>query len=76
MVVKQMKKRLFTPRQKKILKMISGNFCQSCGKKLNGKFHADHIVPYSKGGKTILKNAQALCESCNLKKGSSHEVKA
>ena len=48
--------------------MISGNLCQICGNKLNGKFHADHIVPYSKGGRTILKNAQALCENCNLKK--------
>ena len=66
-----MKKRLFSPRQKKILKMISGNLCQNCGNKLNGKFHADHIVPYSKGGRTILKNAQALCENCNLKKGNS-----
>lgn len=66
-----MKKRLFSPRQKKILKMTSGNLCQICGNKLNGKFHADHIVPYSKGGKTILKNAQALCGNCNLKKGSS-----
>ena len=66
-----MKKRLFSPRQKKILKMMSGILCQICGNKLNGKFHADHIVPYSKGGKSILKNAQALCEICNLKKGSS-----
>ena len=63
-----MKKRLFSPRQKKILKMISGNLCQICGNKLNGKFHADHIVPYSKGGRTILKNAQALCENCNLRR--------
>ena len=26
---------------------------------------------YSKGGKTILNNAQALCAECNLKKGNS-----
>ena len=49
---------------------MSGNICEDCGVKLNGKFHADHIFPYSRGGKTILKNAQALCEKCNLKKGS------
>lgn len=76
MVVKQMKKRLFTPRQKKILKMVSGNYCQKCRKKLDRNFHADHIVPFSKGGKTILKNAQALCSSCNLKKGSAYNAKA
>ena len=49
---------------------MSGNICESCGSKLNGNFHADHIFPYSKGGKTILKNAQALCANCNLKKGN------
>ena len=63
-------KRTFTKRQKRILKLMSGNICEDCGVKLNGNFHADHIFPYSRGGKTILKNAQALCEKCNLKKGS------
>ncbi len=56
--------------------MISGNYCQKCRKKLDRNFHADHIVPFSKGGKTILKNAQALCSSCNLKKGSAYNAKA
>jgi len=65
-----MKKRLFTPRQKRILKLTSGNICEKCGKKLKGNFHADHIVPYSKGGKTILNNAQALCFTCNVEKGN------
>tara|TARA_B110000438_G_C15480561_1_gene507091 strand:- start:16 stop:219 length:204 start_codon:yes stop_codon:yes gene_type:complete len=65
-----MKKRLFTPRQKRILKLVSGNICEKCGIKLKGKFHVDHIIPYSKGGKTILKNAQALCVKCNLRKGN------
>ena len=65
-----MKKRLFTKRQKKILKIVSGNYCEKCGVELKGNFHADHKVPYSKNGKTILKNAQALCPSCNIKKGN------
>ena len=65
-----MTKRTFTLWQKRILKIFSGNICNLCGKKLKGNFHADHIIPYSKGGKTILKNAQALCAECNLKKGN------
>ena len=65
-----MRKRFFTQRQKRILKLTSGNYCQNCKKKLYGKFHADHIIPYSKDGKTILINAQALCAECNLKKGN------
>ena len=63
-----MTKRLFTKRQKRILKIFSGNYCASCNKPLRGNFHADHKIPFSKGGKTILKNAQALCVECNLKK--------
>lgn len=49
---------------------MSGNICAICGDKLNDNFHADHKVPFSHNGKTILKNGQALCPSCNLKKGA------
>lgn len=31
-------------------------------------WHADHIIPYSKGGPTIVENGQLLCPSCNWKK--------
>ena len=65
-----MKKRFFSKRQKRIMKLISGNLCENCGIELKGKFHADHKIPFSKNGETIFKNAQALCQKCNLKKGS------
>ncbi len=65
-----MRKRLFNKRQKKILLMVSGNKCQLCGINLKGKFQADHIKPWSKKGKTILKNGQALCSKCNEKKSN------
>ena len=63
-------KRFFTKRQKKILAMISGNQCANCHKYLDPIFHGDHIIPFIKKGKTIIKNGQALCAACNLKKGS------
>ena len=33
-----------------------------------GVWHADHVIPWSKGGKTVISNAQALCVPCNVSK--------
>lgn len=45
--------------------------CCKCGKDLKwGHFEIDHIVPYSKGGKTTLANSALICKSCNSKKGN------
>jgi hypothetical protein len=30
--------------------------------------HADHVVPWSNGGETVLDNLQTLCEQCNIGK--------
>ena len=43
--------------------------CALCGEELQPSWHADHIMPYSKGGWTVAENGQALCPECNLKKG-------
>jgi superfamily II DNA or RNA helicase len=63
-------KRAFTLRQRLILALVSGGTCSLCGKRIKSDFHADHVVPFSKAGKTVLLNGQALCASCNLKKGN------
>lgn len=34
-------------------------------------FHADHIVPWSAGGKTTVANGQLLCAKCNLAKAAA-----
>jgi 5-methylcytosine-specific restriction endonuclease McrA len=32
------------------------------------RLHGDHIVPYSRGGRTTWANLQLLCARCNLRK--------
>ena len=45
--------------------------CATCGVDLRLVTpHIDHIVPIAKGGPDTLENMQALCQSCNLKKGA------
>ena len=48
--------------------------CAICGRPFPiEKMHADHIVPWSRGGHTISDNCQMLCRDCNLKKGSPEQ---
>jgi hypothetical protein len=52
--------------------MRDGATCQFCGARPNDgvKLHVDHIVPWSKGGETIIDNLQILCEKCNIGKSN------
>lgn len=42
--------------------------CNFCHVELEQGFHVDHIVPFSKQGKTCIKNLQALCPTCHREK--------
>lgn len=47
------------------------NKCAICNKTFDMKdMHADHVKPWSRGGKTTLDNGQMLCTTCNLKKSN------
>lgn len=71
-------KRFFTRDDKKVLfeNLINGKvkgkkLCPNCQKELAfDEFEIDHILAWSKGGKTALTNAQLLCKSCNVKKSN------
>lgn len=36
--------------------------------------HLDHIVPYSKGGRTVYENLRTLCAACNQGRGNIEEL--
>lgn len=49
--------------------------CRMCGtsplKNPAVTLHVDHIVAWSKGGRTVLNNLQTLCARCNVGKGDA-----
>ena len=50
--------------------------CAICGatSKLGARLHIDHIVPISKGGKSVPENLRTLCERCNVGKSDKIET--
>lgn len=54
-----------------VILMRDGATCQLCGAtpQDGAKLHVDHILPWSKGGETVVENLQILCDKCNLGKG-------
>lgn len=65
-------KRVFSAEQRRILwNSDTVQKCTSCKKTLMwDDFTVDHIKAYTKGGKTVLKNAQLMCHRCNSSKGA------
>lgn len=64
----------------RFLVMKRDNFkCCICGKSPATtpglELHIDHIIPWSKGGETLLDNLQTLCSECNLGKSNLTETK-
>lgn len=51
--------------------------CVLCGNSpaisIDCRLHVDHIIPFSKGGKTEIGNLRALCQNCNLGKSNRME---
>ena len=61
--------RTFNKEQRRIIWNNSNHRCKVCKCKLTfNNFHADHIKPHSRAGRTSVKNAQVLCSKHNLEK--------
>lgn len=72
-------KRIFNEAERISIYRKDEGLCQECLKegKSNketqvswSEFQADHVLPHSKGGKTIIENGQVLCRYHNAKKGN------
>ncbi|MDC1533276.1 DUF262 domain-containing protein [Polaribacter sp.] len=64
-------KRNFTPEDRIIVWNSGQKICKICGDIVKNfeDFDLDHILPYDRGGKTILSNSQLTHKSCNRSKG-------
>lgn len=58
---------------KEIYSMQKGR-CAICRKKLDQKFHVDHIQPLARGGSNARSNLQIACGSCNVRKQAQDPI--
>ncbi len=63
-------RRFFSGHQRIALYLAADGRCEATGEQLGDGFHADHVVPFSKGGLTDIANGAALSPSANLRKGA------
>lgn len=63
--------RSFSESQKRVAYEKQKGHCAKCRKEFQiNKMEADHITPWSRGGKTTPENCQMLCAECNRRKSN------
>ncbi len=69
---KKNQRALMTPELREEIAERDNYTCQICGRYMPDGFglQIDHIIPVSKGGKTVRSNLQVLCMKCNQSKGA------
>lgn len=63
-------RRRLSKAERTVLYVAADGKSELSGEPLGQDWHADHIIPWSKGGVTDLANSQALTRTENLKKGN------
>ena len=63
--------RKFSDKDKRTAYERQNGICPICGEYHTiDEMEGDHIIPWSKGGKTTIDNLQMLCKKCNREKGN------
>jgi hypothetical protein len=58
-------------RQRAQILMRDGARCRLCGATASeARLDIDHVIPWSRGGETVIENLQVLCEQCNIGKSN------
>ena len=70
---KNLNLRQFRESEKRSVYEKQGGICPICGEHYEyEEMEGDHIVPWSKGGKTDIGNLQMLCKKCNHEKSNRY----
>lgn len=69
-IAKRLSRRTFSNTDKRTVYERQNGICKCCGKEYKfNEMVGDHIVPWWRGGKTVIENLQMLCIKCNSGKG-------
>ena len=69
---KHLSLRLFNNKQKTIAFQKQAGKCVKCKQTFDiENLQADHVTPWSQGGKTVQENCQLLCQPCNARKSNT-----
>jgi len=64
-------RRLFTKSQSRRIYLRDSGICFHCGQPVApADSHVDHIIPWSKGGRTTDQNGVCSCSHCNESRGN------
>jgi len=66
-------RRRFSTVERVALYLAVDGKCSLCGRTLEPGWHADHMKPFHLSRFTDVTNGQALCPTCNQKKGGSYD---
>lgn len=68
-LARKLSKRSFSERDKRTAYERQRGVCPKCGERHEyGEMEGDHVVPWWRGGLTVLDNLQMLCRKCNQEK--------